>query len=170
HEHRSAGSSQLVYQRKRRPYPLAGQDPCGPAPDARRNHSHGGIPMKLEDMTGAELNRAGIAVEEAAHAIGGVLLGGRVTECWARTDAGRVTFEGLDSAHDASVAWWGIYARARFEHGGEPSFDALREALAAASPEDAAALGGRMAQGVHGDVRHAEPAVRRLASRLFRTG
>ncbi|MBF6070141.1 hypothetical protein [Nocardia farcinica] len=126
--------------------------------------------MDLTDLTGAELSRAGIAVEEAAHAIGGVLLGGRVTECWARADAGRVTFEGLDSAHDASVAWWGVYARARFEHGGEPSFDALREALAAASPEDAAALGGRMAQGVHGDVRHAEPAVRRLASRLFRTG
>ncbi|WP_280305076.1 hypothetical protein [Nocardia neocaledoniensis] len=126
--------------------------------------------MNVEDMTGAEFRRAAVAMEEAGHAVGGVLLGGRVTECWARADAGRVTFEGLDPSHDASVAWWGIYARARFEHGGEPPFDALREAFAAASPEDAAALGGRMVPGVHGDVRHAEPAIRRLASRLYRNG
>ncbi|WP_280269177.1 hypothetical protein [Nocardia wallacei] len=126
--------------------------------------------MKLDDLTETEFDRAGIAIEEAAHAIGGVLLGGRITECWARADEGRVTFADLDPEHGRAVAWWGIYARARFEHGGEPPFDALREALVTASPDDAEALGGRMAQHVHLDVRHAEPAIRRLALRLHKHG
>ena len=127
--------------------------------------------MKLDDLTETEYNRAGIAIEEAAHAIGGVLLGGRVTECWARADEGRVAFEGLDPAHDADVAAWGVYARARFEHGGEPTFDQLREAFATASRVDREHLDRRMVRpSVHADVRFAEPAVRKLAVQLSRKG
>lgn len=129
------------------------------------------MPLTWSDLTPAEHDRVGICVEEAAHAIGAVLAGALVADITASATAGTVRIAG-ESPRGPEIAMWGIYARARFEHGGNPSLDSLRAALRTATPGDLEHFDGapRLLRDVEPDVHHAWPAILRLAGHLYQHG
>lgn len=126
--------------------------------------------MDLTDLTGAEFSRAVICVHEAGHAVMAVLAGARISECVASGAGGHVEFYDHDPERAAGIGWAGPFAELMFIHGEHPPEDAVREAFAEASPDDRGHMDDRRYREAEPDIRFAMPAIRRLASRLYRTG
>ncbi|WP_029893370.1 hypothetical protein [Nocardia brasiliensis] len=129
--------------------------------------------LTLNDLTFSEHHHLGTCIEEAAHAIGAVLAGARVSEITASATAGsgRVVFSGRGE-HGAAVAYWGIYARALFENDGDtPSSAELGVRMQLASAADLKLIGdARPPRHIEPDIRYAMPKVRTLARHLYRHG
>ncbi|MGW5920783.1 hypothetical protein ACWFPY_17500 [Nocardia fluminea] len=128
--------------------------------------------LTLADLTYREHHHLGTCIEEAAHAIGAVLAGAQVTECFATDDDGRVAFTAEPGGHGPAVAYWGIYARALFENDGDtPSPNELGVRMQLASAADRKLMGdAHPPRHIEPDVRYAMPKVRTLARHLLRHG
>ncbi|PEH78614.1 hypothetical protein CRM89_23750 [Nocardia sp. FDAARGOS_372] len=110
-----------------------------------------------------------LCVHEAGHAVIAALRGAKIVECWATAEDGRVKFT-VDRQHHADIAWAGPFAELMHTHGDCPPEDAIRAAFAEASPEDRTLMRGRMPRHIEPDVRFAMPAIRRLATWLYKYG
>lgn len=121
------------------------------------------------DRTRALRDWGGVCIEEAAHAIGAVLAGARIVECFAKPTHGIVT---IDDEHPraAEIAYWGVYGRCRFEYGRTPPLSRLRTAFREATDADRAHFGPcpELPRRVEGDIEYAVPRIRELAGHLFR--
>ncbi|MFC9965302.1 hypothetical protein ACFVH4_13780 [Nocardia ignorata] len=128
--------------------------------------------LTLADLTFREHHHLGTCIEEAAHAIGAVLAGAQVHDCHATAEDGRVAFTADPGSHGPAVAYWGIYARALFENGGDaPSRDELGVRMQLASAADIKLMGdAHPPRHIETDVRYAMPKVRALARHLYRHG
>ena len=129
-------------------------------------------------LTTAERERIELAMHEAAHAVAGVLHGGRVevAEVFDRErngEHGRVTFTGLPADAERATAYAGPWGQARWRSGPRPTIDQVRAVLASTGSCDHAALiasGGGLPREVEPMLEVVWPAVRELAAVLFSTG
>jgi hypothetical protein len=152
------------------------------APTARRQHSFPAARRRLTlaDLTKAERERVDLAFHEAGHAIAGVLLGGQL-RCAVVGDGrvfgptGLTRFDHLPASHDATVAYAGPWAQARWTTGRRPTMRDLYAHMACTRHDsDAAVLrrsgGTSAAAEVVPLLERCWPSVVKLAVQVFRGG
>lgn len=124
-------------------------------------------------MTEAELDKLAAAFHEAGHAIGAVVLGGRVDQVHV-DDQPRTEYDSLTAGTRAAVSFAGPWAEARWTLGRRPGASDIRRVLTRNSADEksiCASVHG-MAEGDHvaGLMERCYPAVKNLAKTLYFTG
>lgn len=120
-----------------------------------------------------DTQRFALCVHEAAHAVWAAMSGADVTEC-AITADGRdgVVRTADESPRAQEIAYAGIWASARWEHGARPARGTLLAAIEAASDQDRAYF-ARVPQPpahIEADLEHLFPRIKALAVELYRNG
>ncbi len=120
-----------------------------------------------------DADRFALCVHEAGHAVWAAMSGARITKCSITADGSDgVVRTAEESARAEEIAYAGIWASERWEHGARPSRGALLAAIEAASAEDRecfAAVPKPVAH-IEADLEYLYPKIKALAAQLYRNG